>query len=151
PTITNNEIRNNQACDGGGIVSAFGSPLIQLNTITGNSTNVCVGGTTGGGIYIRGPSSAEILDNVISDNTVGIAFGGGIGLFAAGTPIVKRNIIKGNNAVDQGGGIYIVNVSNALIVQNLITGNQAPDGGGLYLSGLGLTVVNNTIADNDAT
>src|SRR5215831_9548513 len=62
PTITNNAIRNNQACDGGGIGIGFGSPLIQLNTITSNraGTNFCSGGNSGGGILIRGASSAEI-------------------------------------------------------------------------------------------
>src|SRR6266540_857399 len=148
PTITNNVIRNNLACSGGGIWIAFGSPLIQLNTITGNSNNLCVGGNGGSGIYISG-DSPEILDNVISDNAGPVAFGGGIYLAGTGTPIVKNNIIN------QGGGIYIPNISNALIVQNLITGNQAPNGGGLYwlvpAGGRRPILVNNTIADNNAT
>jgi len=150
PTITNNVIRNNQACNGGGISIASGSPLIQLNTITGNGNSGCSGGS-GGGISIAGPSSAEILDNVISDNTS--SSGGGIRMFAAGPPKIKRNIIKGNNALGgQGGGIYIVNNSNPLIVQNIITGNQATNGGGIYwLSASGAILVNNTIADNNAT
>jgi hypothetical protein len=168
PTITNNVIKNNGACGGGGIGISGGSPLIRLNTITGNDGHLCdafLDSGLGGGISIRGTSSVksldvEILDNVISDNRLaGAGGGGGIALFGAGTPIVKNNIIKGNFAEDvvpfptgsQGGGIYIVNVSNALIVQNLITGNHATNGGGLYLSGSGLTVVNNTIADNNAT
>src|SRR5262245_3235742 len=83
PTITNNVIRNNLACDGGGIGIDFGSPLIQRNTITGNSNRDCSGGG-GGGISIRGASSVEILDNVISDNGMG-SFGGGIYMFGAGT------------------------------------------------------------------
>jgi Big-like domain-containing protein/parallel beta helix pectate lyase-like protein len=150
PTITNNVIRNNQACNGGGISIASGSPLIQLNTITSNGNSGCNGGS-GGGIGIVGPTSAEILDNVISDNTS--LNGGGINLSVAGTPIIKRNIIKGNNAmVGLGGGIFIISDSNPLIVQNLITGNQAHNGGGLYWARTspGPTLVNNTIADNDA-
>jgi hypothetical protein len=144
-------IRNNQACTGGGIGISLSSPLIQGNTITGN-LNICRG--LGGGISISGAASAEILDNVISDNTT--SYGGGISLSGAGTPIIKRNIIKGNNASEgQGGGIYIVNYSDALIVQNLITGNQAIVGGGLYWYGSsiyrGPILVNNTIADNNAT
>jgi parallel beta-helix repeat protein len=152
PTITNNVIRNNHACTGAGIGINFGSPLIRLNSIAGNRISDCfeVGG--GGGIGIVGPTSAEILDNVISDNTS--SNGGGINLSVAGTPIIKRNIIKGNNTLSfgQGGGIYIISDSNPLIVQNLITGNQAHTGGGLYLtnSSPGPTLVNNTIADNNA-
>ena len=45
PTITNNVIRNNQACNGGGISIASGSPLIQLNTITSNGNSGCSGGS----------------------------------------------------------------------------------------------------------
>jgi nitrous oxidase accessory protein NosD len=157
PTITNNVIRNNQACNGGGIGIRSSSPLIQFNTITNNGNNGstgCRGG--GGGILIGGAGSAEILDNVISDNMILTGGdGGGILMFAAGTPIVKRNIIKGNNAGGRGGGIYIVNPSDALIVQNLITGNQAHTGGGLYWlvpgGSRGPILVNNTIADNNAT
>src|SRR5262245_49218026 len=151
PTITNNVIKNNQACDGGGIGISFGSPLIRLNTITGNGANLCSGGG-GGGISIRGASSAETLDNVISDNSS--LLGGGIYMFAAGTPIIKRNIIKGNNALGgEGGGLYMANVSDALIVQNLITGNKADYGGGLSWivpsTARGPILVNNTIADNN--
>src|SRR5262249_43144657 len=42
---------------------------------------------------------------------------------------------------------------DALIVQNLITGNQAYEGGGIYwiVGEPGARLVNNTIADNDAT
>ncbi len=153
PTITNNVIRNNLACDGGGIGIDFGSPFIQRNTITGNSNRDCSGGG-GGGISIRGDSSVEILDNVISDNGMG-SFGGGIYMFGAGSPIIKRNIIKGNNTEGSGGGIYMISISNALIVQNLITSNQASVGGGIFWlvpSGArGPRLVNNTIADNNAT
>jgi len=154
PTITNNMIMNNQGCSGGGIGVLNGSPLIQKNTITGNSNNVCIGGNGGGGIYILG-DSPEILDNVISDNAGPVAFGGGIYLGGNGTTIVKGNFIKGNNAAAQGGGIYIANLSNALIIQNLIAGNQAPNGGGIYWlapdGASGPILVNNTIADNNAT
>jgi hypothetical protein len=153
PTITNNVIRNNHSCGGAGIGIASGSPLIQLNTITGNVNNLCVGGV-GVGISVRGASSAEILDNVISDNASSFSSnGGGIFLFSTGTPIVKGNIIKGNNVLGgQGGGIHMVNDSDALIVQNLITGNQANEGGGIFWAGAsGSILVNNTIADNNAT
>jgi hypothetical protein len=149
PTITNNVIRNNQACSGGGIQISSGSPLIQRNTITGNRNSGCIEISVGGGISISaGSTFAEILDNVISDN---IGFdGGGIYLASTGT-FVKGNIIKGNHASHGGGGIYII--ADALVVQNLITGNQAPFGGGIYWlihSPLrGPIVVNNTIAGND--
>jgi hypothetical protein len=155
PTITNNVITNNHASRGSGIGINFGSPLIRLNTITGNINDVTIGGG-GGGILISGEGSAEILDNVISNNVN--ASGGGIYLPGAGvTPIIKGNVIKGNSVPlgAAGGGIYTVNDSSPLIVQNLITGNHASNGGGVYWAisnGVrGPILVNNTIADNDAT
>jgi hypothetical protein len=154
PTITYNRIRNNRAVDGGGIQIYSGSPLIQGNTITGNRNDVLGGGGGGGGITIGGVSSAEILDNVISDNGMRSSYGGGIYMYGAGTRIIKRNIIKGNYAGSRGGGICILSGDGALIVQNLITGNQTSEGGGIYWQAFGLRgpiFVNNTIADNDAT
>jgi parallel beta-helix repeat protein len=147
PTVINNVITNNRSIRGGGIGINFGSPLIQLNTITGN--------LGGGGILITGEGSAEILDNVISNNRN--VSGGGIYIPGGGaSPIIKRNVIKGNSVSlgAQGGGIYMVNSSSPLIVQNLITGNQATTGGGIYWSVSGIRgpiLINNTIADNDAT
>jgi hypothetical protein len=154
PNITNNVITNNHACNGAGIAIFSGSPLIQLNTITGNINDICEIGGGGGGIYIIGAGSPEILDNRISDNVN--AAGGGIFMPGGGTtPIIKRNVIRGNRVPvpghggGEGGGIYMVNEVEALIVQNLITGNQAVTGGGVY-SLVGFShLINNTIADND--
>ena len=53
PTIQNNVINNNRACDGEGIMIRFGSPVIQGNTITNNTQAFCSGGD-GGGIGIVG-------------------------------------------------------------------------------------------------
>src|SRR5262249_61430874 len=80
--------------------------------------------------------------------------GGGITMFAAGTPVLKNNFITNNTAYSQGGGIWIVNYSDASIVQNVIAGNRAGTGGGIYWmvpSGQrGPFLNNNTIADNDS-
>ena len=159
PTITNNIITNNQASNGLGIEISFGSPMIQGNTITNNSRTGGSGGIGGGGISIGGSGSAQILDNVISNNNMAAADGGGISLFAAGTPTIRGNTISGNVASGispcaQGGGMWIVNSSDALIVQNVITSNSAGCGGGIYWlvpSGdRGPLLVNNTIADNNS-
>src|SRR5262249_32822941 len=57
PTITNNVITNNGACNGGGIGIGFAGPLIQGNTISNNFQSGCGGGIGGGGISIRGQSN----------------------------------------------------------------------------------------------
>jgi PKD repeat protein len=152
PTVAGNVITANTSCaDGTGISVAFASPTIRDNTITGNSKQAGCSGQNGGGIYVRGAASAQIIHNSITNNTTD--FGGGISLFAAGTPTLLNNTISNNNAGYYGGGIYIVNQSGAIIVQNLITGNtSAGSGGGLYLSASSGTqaplLVNNTIVNN---
>ncbi len=155
PKIVGNRILNNSKCGGGGVEIRFGSPIIQDNIISGNSTP-CSGGD-GGGISIVGAASAQILDNVISNNIVFSGHGGGIFLNAAGTPTIRGNRIEGNRVGGRspaalGGGIAMFNVSDALIVENVIVGNIADNGGGVYWQvssyGRGPFLVNNTIADN---
>jgi hypothetical protein len=152
PTVAGNVITANTSCaDGVGISVAFASPTIRDNTITSNTKQPGCSGQSGGGIYVRGAASAQIIHNSITNNTTD--FGGGIGLFAAGTPTLLNNTISNNNAGYYGGGIYMVNQSDANIVQNLITGNTSTgSGGGLYLltpSGTrGPLLVNNTLANN---
>ncbi|MGH7599713.1 MAG: hypothetical protein ACREOI_25445, partial [bacterium] len=66
----------------------------------------------------------------MSDNET--TSGGGIFMgFERTTPIIKRNVIKGNRA-SRGAGISMWDDVDALIVQNLITGNQASEGGGIH-------------------
>jgi len=154
PTISDNIITNNKASNGLGIEIYFGSPIIQGNTIKNNSRDGSSGGTGGGGICILGNGSAQILNNIIIDNVMDSADGGGISLFAAGTPKIQGNTISGNTVSGMGGGISLVNSSDALIIQNVITNNSAGGGGGvswLVPSGnVGPFLVNNTIVNNDS-
>src|SRR5215469_4965680 len=156
PTILNNTITGNVGCDGLGIGIGFGSPLVQGNVISNNMRTGCSGGNGGGGILIRGVSTAQILNNTISNSVAGDGVGGGgISLFAAGTPTIRGNLITGNSVSTSGGGIGMVNQSDAVITNNLITGNTAFQGGGiatLVPSGAnGPTIVNNTLAGNSAS
>jgi parallel beta helix pectate lyase-like protein len=150
PTITNNLIQNNTACNaGGGIALEFSSARVQNNVIKNNLQSGCSGGTGGGGINVGGAGSAVIIGNRIQNNTWG-SNGGGISLFAAGTPILQNNIIAQNSSSGgQGGGIWIVNDSNALIVQNLFAGNTGSQGAAIYFlvpsGSTGPVLVNNTI------
>jgi hypothetical protein len=98
PTIRNNVITANVACNGLGISVGFGSPLIQANTITANVRQGCSGGTGGGGLQVVGAGAAKIIDNVISDHVMTSGDGGGIALFAAGAPTIQGNVISGNTA-----------------------------------------------------
>ncbi len=154
PSIIGNWIVNNGACSGAGIYSYFSSPLIQGNTISRNYVYAC-SGASGLGVYIGGDSAAELIENVITENS-GFANGGGVTLFAAGRAVLRsnviaRNVTSGFSPCTEGGGIWMVNFSAATIVDNLIVGNAAGCGGGFYWGGsTGVTtLVNNTFADND--
>jgi parallel beta-helix repeat protein len=153
PTIANNTITHNGACNGIGIGVGFGSPIIQKNKIVFNTLNPCSGGIGGGGISLRGAASAEILGNTISDNSIG-SDGGGISLFAAGTPLIQGNLIRRNQSGGSGGGIVLFNQSDANIINNIITNNNAFSGGGIYWltpSGTrGPFLVNNTLVANNS-
>jgi parallel beta-helix repeat protein len=153
PTITDNRIIANGACNGGGISIYGGTALIQRNVISHNNRSGCFGGGGGGGIYIAG-GAVEIVENKISNNELTDGDGGGIYMFGGGTPTIRGNTIKDNSTLYEGGGIMMVNQSDALIVQNVITGNRAGKGGGIsWLTPSGTRgpyLVNNTIIDNDS-
>jgi hypothetical protein len=150
PTITNNIINNNKACEGAGIDVAFGGPLIQGNIVSNNV--LACGGVGGGGIELRGASTgAQVIGNTITgNNSVSGYNGGGIGLWTPGPALIKGNLISGNTG-GNGGGIGGANdTSGVRIIQNVITGNTAFTGGGLEIDNTVILVLNNTIAGNDA-
>jgi parallel beta-helix repeat protein len=154
PTITGNIVTNNTACgSGAGIQLYFSSAVVQSNTISHNSQSGCTGGG-GGGIYVSS-GSAQIIGNIIEDNSWVSDEGGGIDLFGAGTPTLKNNIIRSNMAASHGGGITISNYSDALIVQNLIYSNTASQGSGIYFGVpdgyRGPALVNNTIVGTSSS
>jgi serine protease len=155
PSIVGNWIVGNGACSGAGIYSYFSSPLIKGNTISRNYVYAC-SGASGLGVYVGGDSAAELIENVITENS-GMANGGGVTLFAAGRVVLRSNVIARNvtwglSPCTSGGGIWMVNFSQATIVNNLVVGNVAGCGGGFSWGGsTGVTTfVNNTFADNDA-
>jgi len=163
PTVSANIISGNTAASGGGgIAVAFSSALVQRNTVTNNSQNPGYsGGVGGGGIEVGGAGAAQIISNIVENNSWSTAGGGGMVLDAAGTPTLKNNLIRSNVAYDEGGGISIFNNSNGIIVQNLIYNNtltydiNAGQGAGIYLSipygSSGPILVNNTIVGTSSS
>jgi Right handed beta helix region/Abnormal spindle-like microcephaly-assoc'd, ASPM-SPD-2-Hydin len=149
PTIAHNIIQNNVSYGaGGGIAVISASPLINLNVIQNNQLsngNTEVGGV---GISVRGPSSAQIIGNLIQKNTWFGGVGGGISLVGAGSSLVENNRITRNYSF-QGSGIYIVGESDESIIQNeideLFGGGPQPVYISVSLSSKGLLFLNNTI------
>jgi parallel beta-helix repeat protein len=149
PTVRQNIIEKSALKCASGVSIGSASPLIQGNVIRGNSQADCDGGF-GAGISIVRTGSAQIIGNLIENNSSPIGSGGGgIAMDAAGTPTLRNNVIRGNSVLGQGGGIWIINDSNPLIVQNLIYNNTASQGGGIWFAvvegQVGPTLVNNTI------
>jgi hypothetical protein len=110
-------------------------------------------------VAITNGSSATVGDNLIVNNTANAGDGGGIGLQAAGAPIIRGNVVIGNAVsglapCSHGGGIASFGTAGGSIASNLIASNSAGCGGGVYWqspgAGPGMSVINNTIADNSA-
>jgi hypothetical protein len=151
PTIRRNRVTESTGCSATGIRMVSSSAIIQYNIISDNQYQGCTG--SGGGVVVTQPGSAQILDNVISNNKTGSS-AGGIQLQNAGTVLVRGNIITGNDGGSRGGGISLDLFSQAKIIQNVIAGNKALQGGGIYWdvpanNQAGLSITNNTIVDND--
>jgi NDP-sugar pyrophosphorylase family protein len=82
---------------------------------------------------VRGASTAQIIGNVIQNNTWPSSFGGGISLFGAGAVLIKNNLIIGNTCYDSGDAITMANdVSGTVIVQNVVTGNNSMNGSSVF-------------------
>jgi hypothetical protein len=72
PTIVGNIITNNSACEGPGVYISGSQPLLRDNFIVNNFVSLCTPGA-GGGIYITAPpGAAEIIHNVITNNSAGL-------------------------------------------------------------------------------
>jgi len=132
-TITDGYVRDTSSAGvvskGGGMYIDGGSPIIQNNIITNNTSRgydfyqagigANNGGTgNGGGIYIANGGAPTIRNNVISYN---IAQGGGGKDYRGGW---SGNGSAGGNAT--GGGIYASGAE--IIINNTIYGNQAIGG-----------------------
>jgi M6 family metalloprotease-like protein len=98
PTISYNNISNNNVNGHGGAIYCCGaSPVITKNVISNNSSK------DGGGIYCDKLSSAIITNNLISGNSA--KWGAGIFSYLS-NPKVLNNTIINNRGVIAGGGVY---------------------------------------------
>jgi len=124
PIVRENAIVANTDCgDGGGVLIEGGSPLILRNTISGNVAGTamgCGGYIAGGGIAVEADSNAEIVGNVVVDNTNNA--GSGIAV-TGGTVRIENNVIEGNSNFDAGGssGIELLDShTGTTVTQNLV-------------------------------
>ena len=147
PTISGCVISNNRANRGAGIFLANAAPLIELCTITGNSTT----GGNGAGIAVSSGSNPTIDRCTISFNQT-TSDGRGVGIWVNGaTATITNNRIHDNESPeDNGGGICMSYASGVYTINNnVIYNNRAVYGGGLLIkSSSGGIVHNNTIVNN---
>jgi len=145
--IANNLITGNSARIGGGGLAALwrGEVLVQGNTISGNS---CTLGC-GGGIYLHDLEHAHVRTNTITANTSYL----GAGIYAYAQAQIIGNLIADNTGIDlgpgspsMGAGIFDDAVVE-VVAGNLLLGNSSPVGGGFCaIFALNLTMVDNLIS-----
>jgi hypothetical protein len=144
--------------EGGGILVALSSPVIQHNLITANEAinKVKLTGTGGGGIRC-GDGRPKILNNVIFNNQG--RYGAGIVLNYCAA-VIRNNIVANNAGGEDygGGGVWIngnISVNNPDILENntIINNHSVLDGGGvlLYNSETKAILKNNIIFGNTAS
>jgi putative cofactor-binding repeat protein len=149
PLITGNTLTNNLADTsfGGAIHVENASPVIEENTITGNTAD-----KEGGAIHCAA-STALLTGNTISNNTAlgtePFSYGGGaINVTDGCTVVLEHNTISTNFAAWKGGGIA-VSSSAATIRENTIDGNQAEfRGGGIHIEFSTAEIIHNSITGN---
>ena len=161
---------------GGGIACLYNAtPVIRNNLISGNRTSIGNGGGIAFYGWVRLPGNpkpnsndnrlggglqALVENNVITANAAGVndlqrtrsSNGGGISCAFEARPIIRNNIIAGNQAYGRGdgGGIYNEYYADPLIEENWVIGNIADDdGGGIYTMRMGQPLIaRNFIAGN---
>ena len=162
-TVRESEIFDHTVADSGaGIyVAGLSSELFVENSeIYGNRTSgnaAFPGSGFGGGIYIDGVLTADIIDSEVRFNEAvspfdQAAWGGGIAFVGGGTLTVSGSSIMGNNANGQGststnafgGGIYTgfsgnsVAIDNSVFADNVASSEAfAGAGGGFYTNSAG--------------
>ncbi len=138
--------------DGGGVTHVF--PVVLFYNGEGNDS-VLDGFTITNGVtdtsWIRGGiycdhTSPVIKNNIITGNNT--TSGGGCRLWG-GSPILINNIITGNKG-RYGGGLYIWNWSTPQLVNNTITGNTAEEWGGGMVCQASPVITNTIIWGNTA-
>lgn len=147
--ISRCHIFNNRASSGAGIELFFSSALIDKNVISNNNTHGPWSMTSGAGIHCDSLSSARIIGNTISSNSLTFGgWGGGIGCTNS-SPYIAGNNIHSNWCDPEGGGINMRAYSSPTISNNIIRNNSAGSGGGIRISeGSAPLIIGNTITQN---
>jgi len=135
---------------GGGIFIQFSSPTIRNNVIKQNSAFIAAG-------LLANISAARIEDNIIKNNFASRAAGGlvvsSMGGETDSVPVVRRNLIYNNRAIDHAGGVEIGHGGEAVFSHNIVAHNRAISAAGVFLLGVDDRTIfrNNVIVYNTST
>jgi Ca2+-binding RTX toxin-like protein len=155
-TISNSNIRNNTAANGGGISTTSGTLEIRDSQILSNTSR-----GVGGGIQQIGDAIVNITNSFVNGNTSTLS-GGGLSLGSNTVVNVSRSALT-NNRSSVGGGIANLfggqlNLERAIVVNNQlnlnliqpgdISGPVASGGFNVIGNGTGLTGITNGV-NND--
>lgn len=147
-TVTGANSTGTTVSGGAGIACSSSSTGVAIRNciITGNFSN----SNGSGGIDVTS-SNLRITDCIVAGNfTLGEA--GGIEIGFSSRPLIERCLISGNSS-QIGGAITIRgSTSSPRFVNCVISGNSAgnTNGGALLINGGTATIINSTIANNDA-
>jgi hypothetical protein len=116
----------------------------EINAVIKNCTTT----ENGGGIYISGTGSANVSGTKIIECRTGSG-GGGLYISGAGSANISNTEITECRAYNRGGGMYLTCSGNVIISNTSIDGAALTtlngQGGGIYRSGGGLKVNNNSV------
>lgn len=138
---------NTATADGGGIYLQGGRPVVAGGLVLENQA-----GNRGGGLYLA-DSVARIAGTAVYSNTAadgaGFYLDGPFAFSEQTIPVIANSYVRHNRTTgSQGGGFYF-RQAIAGLVNNVIADNQATDGAAMYLWASSPQLFHNTIAQND--
>ncbi|MFH1277870.1 MAG: right-handed parallel beta-helix repeat-containing protein [Candidatus Eisenbacteria bacterium] len=127
--ITNCEIRNNSAKDGGGVGFRFECGTVMSGCTISNNLATKIDPFTGdgGAVYCRDGASPTITDCVMEYNLA--RFGGAISCATQGAPHVTGCTMRENSVSWSGGGIHTYD-SSPIVEDCIVELNSSDDWGG---------------------
>ena len=147
--ITGNDFVANNALAGGGVrVTAGDRYLLQDNVFNGNWA------FAGGGLFVYS-ATGTIVQNQVNGNNA-LWWGGGMYLFTQANPVMDRNVVMSNTAIDasisSGGGVVLdvgagsrITLTNHIIARNTVGTTIAS---GVYCLSGSCALIHNSIVDN---
>ncbi len=141
-TVDSCRFSGNRAALGGAMYFSSTKGLVVGNTEI--SSNVA--GSSGGAVYLL-LSTAEFRQNRISSNSAGSGEGGAFSVVANSNVTFLANTIE-NNSAARGGAVF-QQVSTGIFRRNFIRHNRADFGGGIYMDGLGQSLIGGEPAEGN--